>query len=290
MSYYCIIGGNMNFTSIRYKQERMQDKIPDFFIKTAQAEETQFYGAWDDDGIYILLMVTPGNNDKTQVIRYIYFAEDAHKRLFADLMQYVEKACRKKDIERILVEQIGTAEELDRVKEWLIDAGYVLDSSDNTYMVYELDGMRQSTFFEKVTQAKALLKNVFFYNQLTKEQLLDFSYRMENLKRDAKYVMPDLVFGCYYVDEDEIKGFIDIAEVEEGVLELKDVCLDIDKHSKYAFPAMLAKSLVTTTVFLAEGTIVRMKLNQSNLCNGVKTAFGDANYEGVIYEYSKNLY
>lgn len=280
----------MNFTSIRYKQERMQDKIPDFFIKTAQAEETQFYGAWDDDGIYILLMVTPGNNDKTQVIRHIYFAEDAHKRLFADLMQYVEQACRKKNIEHLLVELVGDVKELDRAKDWLIDSGYDLNSTDNTYMVYELDMMRKSTFFEKVTQAKALLKNVFSYNQLTREQLLDFSYRMESLKRETKYVMPDLVFGCYYVDEGEIKGFIDIAEVEEGVLELKDVYLDIDKHSKYAFPAMLAKSLVTTTVFLIEGTIVRMKLNQGNLCNGVKTAFGDAYYEGNIYEYSKNLY
>lgn len=279
----------MNFTSIRYKQERMQDKIPEFFAKTAQEESTQFYGAWDDDGIYILLMLTAGADEHIKVIRHIFFSEDAHKRLFADLMEYVEQVCRKKNIERLLVESVGDIERLDRGKEWLFDSGYELDASDNIYMVYELDMMRKTTFFEKISQAKALLDNVYFYNQLTKDQLLDFSYRMKKLKRDTKYIMPDLVFGCYYLDKDEIKGFIDVAEVEEGVLELKDAYLDIDKHSQYAFPAMLAKSLVTTTVFLSEGTIIRMKLNQSNLYNGVKTAFGDAYYEGNIYEYSKVL-
>lgn len=278
----------MNYTSVDLNETQLTELIPNRIWKDNIKYENQYFAAWDDD-IHILFVLDKENGKDGHCIRYIYCDDKADERMVGNLLTFVEDTYRGAGETVLYVEVCGESKDIDKLIPYFIDYDYDVQSTDNKYLIYELAKLRESTFFEKTSQAKAILDKVFFYNQLDKAQLMDFSRRMENIEREKTYKLPDLVFGRYYLDGGEVKGFMDIAEVEENILELQDVYLEKDKNAKYAFPAMLTSALVISTIFLAEDTVVHMRLTDDNWYAGVKAAFSDATFEGVIMELSKEL-
>lgn len=278
----------MNYSSVVLDEKKVSELIPRHIWKDNLSYDNLYFAAWDDD-IHVLFVIDKENGKDGHCIRYMYYDDIADEHTIGNLLTYIEDTYRSEGDTHLYVELCDESDKLNRVLSSFEDYDYDLISTQDKYLIYELAKMKKSMFFEKTSQAKAILDKVFFYNQLEKEQLLDFSRKMDNMDREKKYALPDLVFGRYYLDGGEIKGFMDIAEVEENVLELQDVYLEKDKNSKYAFPAMLTSALVISTVFLSEDTVVHMKLADENWYGGVKAAFGESNFEGVIYTLSKEL-
>ena len=278
----------MNYSSVGLDEKQIKKLVPDRLWRDNIAYDNQYFAAWDEE-IHVLFVVDKEDGKDGHCIRYIYCDDTADERMIGNLLTFVEDTYRGAGETMLYVEVCGESGWLDELKPYFMNYDYDVNSTEDRYMIYELAKMRESTFFEKTSQAKAILDKVFFYNQLEKSQLLDFSRRMENMEREKKYALPDLVFGRYYLDGNVIKGFMDIAEVEEGILEMTDVYLERDKNSKYAFPAMLTSALIISSALLAEGTVIHMRLTDENWYGGLKVAFGEGAFEGVIHEYSKEL-
>ncbi len=278
----------MNYTSVELDETQKKMMTPERLWRDNLKYDNQYFAAWDED-IHVLFVLDKEDGKDGHCIRHIYCDDTADERMIGNLLTFVEDTYRGAGETMLYVEICGESDKLSELSSCFASYEYDVKSTDSKYMIYTLAKMRESTFFEKTSQAKAILDKVFFYNQLDKAQLLDFSRRMENMEREKKYALPDLVFGRYYLDGNDIKGFMDIAEVEEGILEMTDVYLEKDKNSKYAFPAMLTSALIISSVFLAENTVIHMRLTDENWYGGVKAAFGEGAFEGVIHEYSKEL-
>lgn len=162
----------MNYSSVVLDEKKVSELIPRHIWKDNLSYDNLYFAAWDDD-IHVLFVIDKENGKDGHCIRYMYYDDIADEHTIGNLLTYIEDTYRSEGDTHLYVELCDESDKLNRVLSSFENYDYDLISTQDKYLIYELAKMKKSTFFEKTSQAKAILDKVFFYNQLEKEQLLE---------------------------------------------------------------------------------------------------------------------
>lgn len=174
----------MYYTSIRYKENKIDVLLPETLISEAKKESNHLYGAWDDDGIHVLFLTSSDEEHSRRCIIYVYYDDIASQEIVGELIAYILKVSKKAGQTQLDVQVSDTSTRLEQLQKWFEVCDFDVVFNDRRYLIYDLAQMRKTTFFEKTSQARQLLDKVVFYNQLTKSQLMEFATKMESISRE----------------------------------------------------------------------------------------------------------
>lgn len=222
-------------------------------------------------------------------IRYLRAYDDSDIDLMGSLLKEIENTCRANGENMLAVRIIDDFSNHREANYILIKNDYTPIQLNGKFLIYNFKDIALTEFVKKVENLEAVKKYVKFLRQVEKRQLVELWEKLKKSDENLKYEKPDLIFGRFFIMDDEIKGYMDMREVYTGMLMLYDVYAEKSKKAKNAFPMMLASVIRLTQAMMPEDTVIILPLYAEHLYNGFKTVFGKAAVEHGIYEYVKTI-
>lgn len=220
--------------------------------------------------------------------RYIYVLEDYRRRRVATkLVGYAESRIKEKGITGIYAKVANFDKEHVEGNILLVRLRYIPLLVDGHYISYFVQDLRECVFAQKLKQMEAILEHVKFRREISKISLREFSRKLSLSNKDIDFENIDLLFSSFYVEGDEVKGYLHLDEIEENVLLLADSYIEDGKGMVLA--AMLANALKVSMATLPDDAMVCLQVYKENEYRGVRTVFGEPENDATSHEYVKLL-
>lgn len=248
-------------------------------------------GAYEENMLVGIAVVIVTEGQVKYTISYLaaYAAYEADKdEIILNILMYVEEMCIQAGENFVAVRLIAEAYELYDFDSILIDCGYSVVSRDGKYMMYYFQKIKETAFANSVCQNEAVKKYVYAQNEVDESLLKPFREKQREHERDV-LDDPDLVFGRYYVVDGVIRGYVDVREIADGILVLKDAFVEKHPSTKMALVHMLAVMVNTSLAFLPEDAVLYLYYQSEILREIFLKVFGEAEIDNVVYEYGKVL-
>ena len=281
----------MEIRPINLTIEQQRQLLPVQFHDLVNRDETHVFVALDGDMVQgtALASETIENGVSVLVIHYLSLVSAKNETVVMQLLAYLEQLCQKADIRKLVCRVTGQEQLLAAYNHILSNASFCRAFTKGRHMVYHLKAIKETIFFAKIPQLTPIMAKVKCYNELDMFHLSQFHDQLKATRILPEHYMPDLVFAQYYVDDDEIKGFMDFKEVDEGVLLLTDSYVEKDVKNQFVAPAMIACAMRTTDSFLTDEAQLILETYDEGMRSGITACFGQPEVDTAIWEYSKEL-
>lgn len=263
--------------------------FPDIVCGIICKPSTSVFAAVEENEILAAAVVSAENAFIHFTINYIYLRQDQPVEVLTELMDSVEQQCSKNGETAIAVKLIGSYNEWASIHQFLIDDSYMPVSFEGQIISYPISKILHSNFAGKREQLASMMKNVHFYNDLNKAQIVQLKDCLKNEFMGNQFTIPDLVFGRYYVVDGELMGYMDASELAPNLIWVSDLYVKRHEKTKYAFALMLAALLDSLSAFMAEDTSVCICTYSGTLKAAFASVFGEPEYDYHILEYCKKL-
>lgn len=251
---------------------------------------TTVFAVLDRQDIIALAVVTHSEIGLADYcIRYLQAYDESEIEVLGSLLENIESTCRENGSKLLAVKIIDDLSNHRQANYVLIKNDYMPTQLNGKFLMYSFKDIIETEFVKKVENLEAVKEYVKFYRQMDKKQLIDLREKLQKSDVNLDFDRPDLIFGRFFVMDDEIKGYMDMREVYPGILMLYDVYVEKSKKAKNALPMMLASVIQLTQAMMPEDTVIILPLYKEHLYKGFKTVFGKPVVEQGIYEYVKNI-
>lgn len=280
----------MEIKVVKLSKEQSRKALPARVYGLIEQSDCRIFVALEENVMMGIAVVTMSDKSRGDyVINHIALVGSDEIIVIEELLKYIENACRNFGAENMVCRMTGDMEYLSIMNDVFLKNDYSLDYAKGHHMIYHMGTIKNTLFFSKLEQLKPIMKNVKCYNELDILLLSQFNKKMKNTRININNYSPDLVFAQYYVKDDDIKGFMDFKEVDEGVLLLTDSYVESDIKDKYVAPAMIASAINVTNSFLPDDAELILQTYTEGMFAGLEACFGKPEIDELIYEYSKEL-
>lgn len=250
------------------------------------ATEGQTFVAFDGEYVAALALVKPGIDFKDEyVLNYIAPGPGYGIKEVEALLEFVEKTCKSVGIDSLICSLSGSFEELIDIHKLLKNKKYVPIVLNGHRLIYRKEYLEQSDFFSQISKIEPLLKHVKSFNELDKKQLEKFYAAIKRSGRSAHFTKPDLEFGRFFVENNEITGMLNMQKISPRVLFASEIFTYATQNSKLALPAMLGSAMLASKKLMDDDTLMIFQVYSDNLYSSFKSIFGEADSEELIFEY-----
>lgn len=279
---------------IEYKRISLEEKTINSLPRDTQDiiryEDNYVLAALDGEEIITFAVVKNIPSEMMHQVCYIHYSDyDGIEYYIKKILHYIEADCMEEDEDELSVCLVGYDINMQPVFDVLVELGYT-DLSDNTrLLVYRLNELKKTTFFDKTSHTELIRNNISFYNELERRQLGAFFEKCKKTGKVVNLKKSDILFTRYYLINGEIKGFLDFEETAPSVVSMLDAFIEWEPKTKYAYPVMLASALVLSDNFMPEDTIVRLYLERGYMYDALITVFGEPDIDRDIHVFGKEL-
>lgn len=278
----------MEFSIVKVSESQTANLFPAQIRGIAPLGQT--FVAWDDENVAALALVTAASDFKDEyVLNYLAPRPGYGIKEVEALLNFVEESCKDLGIGSFVCSLSGSFEELIDIHRVLKRKGYIPIVLNGHRLAYQKVYLEQSPFFNQISKVEPLLKYVKTYNELDKKQIEKFSSIIKRTGRASGLNTPDLVFGRFFIENDEIAGMLDMREISPRVLFVSEIFTHATQNSKLVLPAMLGSAMLATRMLMDEDTVIILQIYSENLCGSFKSVFGEPDSEDMIFEYIKTL-
>lgn len=176
----------------------------------------------------------------------------------------------------------------DTVPPFLQKAGFSEVTLEHT-LGYTYKDLQNSIILEYEDKLHSLGKNLKKYNQLTKSQIQDFSEYMKSVYSDVDFEKIDSSYTKYYVKDNQIVGYLPMAETGNNVYLLDTMVIRADSNSSYIVPVFLCDLVKNVLNSDNEDIELRIAFYLSDNEKAAKSYLGECSFEEMnhYWKYTK---
>ncbi len=279
----------MNIQSVDLDKEQLKKVLPEKVYGILSNKGTYVFAALEEEKMLGIALIETSSRDEEFIIQYMSLLDSNDESILTQLVEHIENVCVETGCGKMVCRVSGNSEYMDMCDRVLSGLSYDVTFNKGHHMVYNLKTIKDTLFFNKLEQLKPIMAKVKCYNELDMKLLSQFRDKIKKTRIVSDNYAPDLVFAQYYISDGEIKGFMDIKEVEEGVLLLTDSYVEADIKDKYIAPAMIASAVKVTNSFLPDDSVLMLQTFTNNMYAGINACFGEPKIDEPIQEYRKTL-
>lgn len=255
-------------------------------------------GAIDCNEVVAIAVLAPSTDiERSYILHHISiledddqdFEEEYKEDIMKGLIDYIESLCKESNIDTLICRLVGDIQTLYPIHYFLEDAGYESISSGGHLMIYGYDKLVNSNLNNLLWKMSDIIKKVKKYDEVNKEQILNLRKKIAKMSKYDSLRVPDHKFGRFFVEDDKIKGYMDMKEIAPGMLFLSSIYVENKDISKQAIAGMFASELLAIKKSGNRDTILAIQLYSEGIYSGIKNSFGEPYMEDYILEYAKIL-
>lgn len=277
----------MDIQLLDLEPEKLSELVPEKVRKEFSGNIYTFCALDGEEIIGIAVFEATSKKNINVALKYIFVHPEY--RLSGIASQLVTEGCdalMSAGAKYVKATCIGSKEELSFAKPLFLSLGFISTISDGQVLTYRLSELKKCVLSTRLDKMKPLMDKVEYISKIQKKTLRTFGNEMASKNQPFNPEGFDKFFARFYVDNNEIKGYMNLCEVAENIVVLKDVFLDNSSpESKFYLPAMLASMLKVSFPVMPDETIFHLYIYNENHLTGIKTVFGDTMAEEFIEEY-----
>lgn len=276
----------MEVRPVSLSKEQLHTVLPQRIYDLVELPDTHVFAALEDNVMLGIAVAATSTNDKF-IIYHLSLVGSDDEAVLSEILKYIEEICKKAGNLSLVCRLSGDDEYMDMCDRLLPALSYQMTYDKGHHIEYNLKTIKDTLFFSQLKKLEFMMSKVKCYNELDMLQLAQFHEKLKKTRIVTENYTPDLVFAQYYVDNDNIKGFMDFKEVDEGVLLLIDSYVETDVNNKYVAPAMIASAIKVTNSFLGDDSKLILQTFTNGMYAGIVACFGEAMVDEPIREYTK---
>lgn len=263
----------MEYKIINYSKKEIDEIFPPRVAGLYKTPGFRVFSATDKESVLAFIVVTLDKKEGDFVINYITDTEEENERAVRGLLEYIIEECENFGGARLFVRLIDDKPSIIQYNKILLALGFEPIFSRGHYLVYDVSDLRETEFYKQIPKMKNIINRVVGKEDTTKPQRGKIGeFALDN--------GIDKNFAKFYLSNGKITGCLDLRDMGEGILFLKNFYIDKKARDKYIFPGMLASVL---EVF-DEGKII-MPFYEEDIYKAVKSILGKPKNDELISEY-----
>lgn len=281
----------MEIKTIRFDEETAKNCLPELVAGNVSYDDCYCFGAFDGEALVGFAVCRPSMTMEREVSLLYVEVQPAYRRkgIAKSLVAYVEKAAIAAGARLMSVKYVDSADNLREASIFLRKLRYIPISMNTRYCVYYLQDLQDTLFARKIPEMEALTDKVKNYNDLNKVQIIELTEKLKKLGNGTALHFSDLVFARYFVLNEKIEGFMNLAEIAPDILLMSDSYIDNQAKTALILPAMIASALKVCFPLLGDAASVSLEIASETGYRGIKDIFGEAERDLFIHEYVKKL-
>lgn len=282
----------MEIRKIKLSSGMAYGQLPDSLVEMCDREKTLTYVAVDDyNSIFGLAIFTKSLiAGRELVLRYI-FVEDEVRRMGIGkaILSYAFEDIKKLGVIRVVTRVFGDEEDQFDAYALFSKVGFEMLPMGGHFIHYTLAEIKQSLLAAQQSKLEPVMKRVKFFSQIPKHERKSFLVKAMEEGYSFDFQSVDRLFATFYMEGNEIKGYMNLKEISENVILLSDIYIDESVNAALTITAMLGTMIKISCAIMPDDTQFLFQLYDNNEFNGFLKAFGEKDEDIMIREYVKEL-